>query len=390
MPFYLILLVTMLTHVAFKGSKVLISLYAIELGANPLVIGVLFAMYSVFPMFLSVYAGKVSDRFGFRPPMIFGACGLLAGLLLPYFVPGIAALFVSATLIGLCYIFYVVAVQHLIGSFGEGAARTHNYSMFSVMVGLTALLGPTTAGFSIDGIGHRSTYLLLACIPAIPILTLLFLSAYLPRPKHQDTPPPAGRRVTDLLRAPPLRRVLIAAGIMETGSEVVNFLLPIYGHSIGMTASQIGIMLGAYGLALLLVRSVMPALARRLGEERVFGASLFVAGAALVMFPFVSGFPLLLAMSFVLGMGLGCGAPLSLVLVYNRAPDGRSGEAMGLRQTVNKTTEVIVPLLFGSLSTAFGMVPVFWLDALLLACGGWLMWGDARKKQAAAGGRVKT
>lgn len=36
MPFYLILLVTMLTHVAFKGSKVLISLYAIELGANPL------------------------------------------------------------------------------------------------------------------------------------------------------------------------------------------------------------------------------------------------------------------------------------------------------------------------------------------------------------------
>ena len=38
MPFYLILLVTMLNHVAFKGSKVLISLYAIELGANPLVI----------------------------------------------------------------------------------------------------------------------------------------------------------------------------------------------------------------------------------------------------------------------------------------------------------------------------------------------------------------
>ena len=282
-------------------------------------------------------------------------------------------------------------MQPLIGSFGEGAARTRDYSRFSVMVGLTALIGPTTAGFSIDGIGHRSTYLLLAGIPAVPILMLLFLSAYLPRSKHHAAPPPAGRRVTDLLGAPPLRRVLIAAGIMETGSEVVNFLLPIYAHSIGLSASRIGIMLGAYGLALLLVRAVMPALARRSGEERVFGASLFVAGAALVLFPFASAFPLLLAMSFVLGAGLGCGAPLSLVLVYNRAPEGRSGEAMGLRQTVNKTTEVIVPLLFGSLSTAFGMVPVFWLDALLLAGGGWLMWGDARNKRtAAAGGRAGT
>ena len=77
------MLVTVLTHTSFKGSKVLISLYAIDFGANPLTIGVLFSMYSVFPVFLSVYAGKLSDRYGFRRPMIFGACGLVAGLLLP-------------------------------------------------------------------------------------------------------------------------------------------------------------------------------------------------------------------------------------------------------------------------------------------------------------------
>lgn len=131
MAFYLILLLTVLNHVSFKGSKVLISLFAIDLGANPLTIGVLFAMYSVFPVFLSVYAGKISDRFGFRPPMILGSCGLLAGLLLPYFSPDLVSLFFSATLIGMFYIFYVVAVQHLIGSFGEGLARTRNYSIFS-------------------------------------------------------------------------------------------------------------------------------------------------------------------------------------------------------------------------------------------------------------------
>ena len=43
----------------------------------------------------------------------------------------------SALLIGLCYIFYTVAVQNLIGSIGEGHERTRNYSIFSIGVGLT-------------------------------------------------------------------------------------------------------------------------------------------------------------------------------------------------------------------------------------------------------------
>src|SRR5262245_16472716 len=117
MPFLFILAVTLLIHTSFKGSKVLISLYAIELGANPLIIGVLFAMYSLFGAFLAVYAGRVSDRLGSRVPMLFGASGLATGLALPYFLPQLTGLLLSALVIGLCYIFYTVAVQHLIGSF---------------------------------------------------------------------------------------------------------------------------------------------------------------------------------------------------------------------------------------------------------------------------------
>jgi MFS family permease len=377
MAFYLILLVTLLNHISFKGSKILITLFAIDLGATPMTIGVLFATYSVFPVFLSVYAGKVSDRLGFRLPMIFGSIGLLCGLLLPYFVPNVTALFFSATLIGMCYIFYIVSVQHLIGSIGEGVARTRNYTVFSVFIGLTTLLGPTTAGFAIDGVGHRSTYLLLSVFPIVPIVVLLFLKRYLPQPKRHDEPR-TGHRVIDLLSNVPLRRVLVTAGILETGNELVNFLLPIYGHSIGLSASQIGLVIGAFASALLLVRALMPALARRWSEERVLSGSMLLAGFTCLAFPFVETYTLLLAVSFVMGLGLGCGAPISMVLAYNRAPAGRSGEAMGLRQTVNKGTEVLVPVIFGTLSTALGMLPVFWLDALMLSIGGWLMHREAR------------
>ena len=372
MAFHLILLVTLLNHISFKGSKVLLSLFAIDLGATPMTIGVLFSMYSLFPVFLSVYAGQVSDRIGFRLPMIFGSVGLLGGLLLPYFIPSITALFFSAMLIGTCYIFYVVSVQHLIGTIGEGVARTRNYSIFSVVIGLTSLFGPTIAGFAIDGVGYRSTYLLLALFPVVPIIILMFLRRYLPQPGRHDEPR-AGHRVMDLLGNVPLRRVLVTAGILETGNELVNFLLPIYGHSIGLSASEIGLVIGAYAVSLLTVRALMPAMVRQWGEERVLSNSLLLAGLTCLAFPFVATFVLLLAVSFVMGLGLGCGAPLSLVLAYNRAPAARSGEAMGLRQTVNKSTEVLVPVIFGTLSTAVGMLPVFWLDAIMLSIGGWLM-----------------
>lgn len=381
-PIYLIVLVTVLTHTSFKGSKVLISLYAMDLGANPLMIGVLFSMYSVFPVMLSVYAGKLSDRLGFRRPMLFGACGLALGLLLPFLVPSLATLFVSAALVGLCYIFYTVSVQHLIGSIGDGVDRTRNYSIFSLGVGLTALLGPTTAGFAIDLIGHRATYLMLALMPAVPIAMLIVLPKLIPaaRSTHQTKGP---QRISDMLKDVPLRRVLITAGIIETGLELFNFFLPIYARSLGLSASLIGIIMGSFALALLVVRTFMPALVRRTSEERVLSGSLYVGAATCLVFPFASTFAQLLAISFVLGLGLGCGSPLSLVLAYNRSPQGRSGEAIGVRQTVNKVTEMVMPLIFGTVGTALGMGPVFWIDALMLAAGAWLMGRDAAARAGA-------
>ena len=379
MPLWPVLLIALISHGTFKASKVLMSLFAIDLDASPATIGVLYAMYSVFPVLLSVFAGKFSDRHGFRLPALIGSCGLLVSLLLPFFFPRLVTLFASAALAGMCHIFYVVAIQHLIGSMGEGADRTRNYSLFAICVGVTQFIGPLTSGFAIDAIGHRAAYLLLAGFPAIAVIVLLAATSlrFRPLPPEKTF---GRRRVADLLANAPLRRVLIATALLETGMEVFSFLMPIYGHSIGLSASQIGIVMGAFGLALLAVRMVMTALVRRSSEARVFSLSLTLAGAACAGLSMVTNFPLLLAMSFMLGLGIGCGAPLSMTLCYNRAPAARSGEAIGLRQTVNKGIEMTVPVIFGLASTAFGAMPVYWFGALMLGLGGWIMHADQSPK----------
>jgi MFS family permease len=391
MIFYLVIAATVVNQIAFKGSKVLISLYAIHLGANPFVGGVLISLYSLFPLFLAVYAGRLSDRFGPRIPMLFGSLGLAAGLLVPFLFPRLATLYASAAMIGFFYIFYTVSIQHLVGSFGSGLQRIRNFSIFSLSVALSAMLGPTLTGFSIDLSGYRLTYLLLAMVPIAPAVFLMFfaggLSSAETREQRERNP------MRDLIRNAPLRRVLLIAGIIETGLELFNFYMPIYGHSLGLSASMIGIIMGAYAAAMLLMRGVMPMLVRRSSEEAALFGSLALAAAAFLFFPFFTSPYLLIAISFMLGLGLGCGSPLSMILTYNRAPEGRSGEAMGMRQTANKFIQVLLPLFVGTLGSAFGIGPAFWLDSLLLAWGSWMMRADARScaagaaKESSAGGR---
>ncbi len=376
MIFYLVIIATLINQIAFKGSKVLMSLYAMNLGADPFIVGILISLYSLFPLFLAVYAGRLSDRLGPRIPMLIGSLGLACGLLLPFLLPRLATLLVSAAIIGCLYIFYTVSVQHLIGSFGSGERRTRNFSTFSLGVALSAMFGPTLAGFSIDLAGYEFTYLILALFPTAPAVFLMFFARELPRAETADQR--AQKQTIDLLRNVPLRRALMTAGIIETGLELFNFYMPIYGHSLGLSASVIGIIMGAFAAAMLLMRSVMPIMVRKSNEETALFGSLVLAAAVCVLFPFVADVYLLVGISFVLGLGLGCCSPLSLIITYNRAPDGRSGEAMGMRQTVNKFIQVLLPVIVGTLGSAFGVGPAFWMNSLMLVSGAYIMKADAR------------
>jgi len=115
-----------------------------------------------------------------------------------------------------------------------------------------------------------------------------------------------------------------------------------------------------------------------MGEVGVLTASLFIAGLTYLLVPFVSQAALLALVAFLLGIGLGCAQPLTIILTYNHAPEGRSGEALGMRLTVNKLTQIAVPVIFGGLGSAFGLIPVFWANGAFLLAGGFVSLAERR------------
>jgi MFS family permease len=165
---------------------------------------------------------------------------------------------------------------------------------------------------------------------------------------------------------------LLAGAIIFSGTDLLSFYVPIYGTSIGLSASTIGIILGAYAAAAFVVRVIMPALVSRWGEEKVLTLSLLVSGITYPLFPFFQSPWVLTLIAFALGLGLGCGQPLSMMLTYNRSPDGRTGEVLGLRITINKVVQIGVPLLFGLVGSVFGLMTVFVSNAVFLVAGAYL------------------
>jgi predicted MFS family arabinose efflux permease len=369
MTVYVVVLLSMLNSIGQRGSKVAVSLYALELGAGALSVGVLAALFSVFPLLLAVRAGRISDRFGVRTPIVLGALIMAAGLVIPLATSGIAWLFLCSSLIGLGHIFFHVSIHNLVGSLGGEAARTRNFSTFALGSSLAAFIGPSLAGFSIDLAGFRPAFAALAVSAALPAAVVLLSRGLIPAPvKHEDEE--QTRSAFDLLAIPALRRTLIMSGVTLTGIELFSFYLPIYGRSIGLSASVIGMVLSTYAVAGFIVRSFMHRLAQRYTEVGVLTGSLFVAALAYFAVPGLADGVLLAAAAFALGLALGSAQPLTIILTYNHAPAGRSGEALGMRIMANKVTQIAVPLAFGGFGAALGAVPVFIATGVFLLAAG--------------------
>ena len=364
------ILPALLLHIAFSGCRVTLSLTALNLQASAFTVGVIASMMALLPMLFSIAAGRIIDRIGPRRPMLIGAGLVLTGLLLGFALPRLDMLFVVSAFSGAGFMLLHIAVSHATGMIGTPDDRMRNFTILALGFSTANVLGPTVAGFAIDLIGHRHTFLVFAGSAAASLLLTLTIGVQVRTEPHAD--PDAGpRRVADFFRDAAMRRVLIVSTAMSMAWDTFTFLVPIYGTEIGLSASQIGLILGAFGAAIFTVRVILPLLARGVDQWRVLGLAMLATSGLFVVFPLFVSLPVLLAVAFLVGIGLGGTQPMIMSLLMAHAPVARGGEAVGLRTLLVNCSQAGVPLFFGALGAAFGVAPVFWLMALSLGGGAW-------------------
>ena len=363
-------LLTAFHETYWASGRVLFVLYAVELGAQPATIGILAAAFSVFPVLLGVQVGRLSDRIGARRPLIFAAVLGGAGALIPHFAPGLPALFVAAVTIGLFDGMFVVSVQSLVGRLSNQENRARNYSKYTLVSASAAFVGPLLAGFSIDHAGHLNSFLFLAALMLVPLVMLSMQRGAMrggPRPAEH-----AKGGAMAMLADAGVRRVLATSSLMAAGSSLYQFYMPVYGHSIGMSATSIGFLLAIYAAATFIARLLLPSLVARLREERVLSFTVYIAAASFLLIPLFNDIAILALISSILGFALGCSGPVIMMLMFVYSGEGRSGEGLGLKITMNHLTKLVSPVVFGAMGSAFGLFPMFWINGLMIGAVGLL------------------
>ncbi len=368
---HLIVLTGLTGQLGYNGSRVAVSLYALDLGANQFTVGILVALYAVFPMLLAIVIGQLVDRVGPALPSLSGVIAMGVALILPPLFPGIATLYVSCSMLGIGHLLFIIPIEATIGGIGGPERRAANYALLSMGWSIANSCGPVIAGLSIDHVGHVQVFWVLAATSLLPTAVLAWNRRLLPR--HGKPKKDARTSAFELWRKPNLRMIFITGGIINSAQSLFQFYFPIYGHSLGISASAIGAILGSVAAAAFAVRSMLPVVLKKWSEAQLLVGALFLGCFAYLVLPFVHNPYMLGFIACMLGLGVGCSNPLLMSLLYLLTPQERMAESVGLLRTAYNLTQWMVPLAFGSVGTAFGFPAVFLSNAAMLAAGGMLL-----------------
>ncbi len=370
MQIYIVYVLTVLNCTSVFSAQMVLSLFALKLGGNEFQVGLLSATFAIFPMLLAVSAGRLVDRYGGLWPLVFGTvCGGL-GLLIPFVFPFLWALFLTGALCGLSAIFFNLATQNLVGLLSTAQTRARYFSNYTLSTSLAQFIGPVTGGFLIDRFSHPLACMYLSILSVVTLIVLLTKGRLLPGGTGRKMK--AGGGIMAMLKDPFVRQTLVTGSLINAGVNLFQVYLPVYAHSIQLSASTTGLLIAMYSMAAFIVRFGLPQLLSRFGETRVLVGAFLMGALTLALLP-LSKNPILLGLlAFGFGMGMGCGQPIVLMLMFSNSKDGRSGEALGLKFTTNQLTKLVSPVCFGAIASVAGLLPMFLINASLMLFGGWL------------------
>lgn len=365
-----VFLIALTYQIMLNATRPLVSLYASHLGGSTATVGLLAVTYALFPLIFAISIGRLTDRFGIRRPVVLGTIGLSLALLFPYLYPSLWALYVSQGMVGIAQIFINVSLQNAMGSSSK-EKTDRNFSVFSLGVSGGALVGPVVGGLIGEHSGFASTFLVATIFGFIPITISLFLPDFLNKSgwKRDSEKSQEKFQTYTLLKLPILRKAVFSSMLVVYSRDIYMAYLPLYANSIGITASGIGLIMTIQGGASVAIRSALPWMTKRWGRDKVLIVSLLEAGLSIAVIPMFDKVYWFWGLAIILGAGLGCGQPLSQAITYNASPEGRTGEALGLRIAFNRLSQVIAPLFFAIISGVDGLASVFYVSGMFLVGG---------------------
>jgi MFS family permease len=156
---------------------------------------------------------------------------------------------------------------------------------------------------------------------------------------------------------------LFAAGLLFW-SSLASLLptLPLYVQDVGGTTQQVGFVMGAFAVGLLLCRPTLGNLADRRSRKLVVLIGMAVVAIAPLGYLFVNSIPLLLLIRAFHGICIAAYTTGNSALIVDLSPVRQRGEVIGYMSLTNPIGMAIGPAIGGFLQEQAGYTPLFLLS----------------------------
>jgi len=352
-PLLVIFLTILVNLIGFGIIIPLLPFYAETFGASPLVIGLLFAVFSLCQLIAAPALGDLSDRYGRRPVLIFSLAGTVLSFLMLAVAQSITMLFLARIVDGLSG-GNISTARAYVADVTEPKDRARAYGLIGAAFGLGFILGP-----ALSGLLSRISYT--APIWAAAVITLVATAMawfWLPETVHRAA---AGtgmpfRNLAQLMRRPGLRRMLIIDFVYWLAFAVFQTTFALFAaRRFGFDVPQTGYFFAAFGVLGAIVQGgLIRPVVQRLGDKPTFMVGLVCAAVGLVASTLVHSVALFALTLVPLALGIGFGHPTVSSLVSRAGRGDEQGRVQGAAGAVESLGRTIGPVWGNASLQRFG------------------------------------
>lgn len=352
------------------------TLFAQELGASTLTIGLLVTLRAVAPLLIALPSGQLIDTIGPSRMLTYGMIALIASLTVTAIAADVTMLVLSQILLGASIVICASSLQVLVSA-GDPASRNEAINRYSMWMSAGSVIGPVLGGLVVSAFGdslagHRAAFAVSAVAGAAFLVLLLIVGRSVAVPARGDG-------------APRARDVFSVAGIVDsyrwgfglTSHRSVQFglsatfiimymqsfyssFLPLLLDHLGYTTMAIAIVLAAHGLASVASRFVLGWVMKRVSLTTILTTAGFVASTCMLLTPFAGPYAAaVLIVVSIMGAAVGLNLPVSLMIMVDAVGENERGKLMSLRLLVNRFAQILSPAMFGAVGGAFGLSAAF-------------------------------
>jgi MFS family permease len=332
------------------------------LGADPAGVGLVVGSFSVTALILRPYAGRMTDRWGRRPPLVLGAFACAIVLAAHAFVDNLVLLIGLRLLLGVAEAFFFVAGFAAVADLAPPGRAGEALSFNSLSLYLGIALGPLLGHWLLDQGGFGLAWIGGAALA----LAAAALAWRLPETVKRDEAHAPAEAPGFLHRAAIAPSLVLFAAIVGMGGFFA--FVAIYAtEDLGLNGTG-GVLL-LFGAIVVATRILFAKLPDRVPPFRLGTIALALCAAGLAIaggFPSVPG---LIVGAALLAVGVAFTTPAVFAAIFARVPASERGAASGTASLFIDLGFGGGPMLLGIVAGSAGIPAAFLVAALVAAVG---------------------